>query len=117
MEGTRQEQKETLLHEAEALIDELLEWEEGHRRPTLSEIEEMMLQLRQKLVQRMTEQAIQAHEANRPGPGPECPHCGQEMRYKGKREKQIDTLCGEVRPKRKYYTCAHCGERFFPPGS
>ncbi len=117
MEGAREEQRKTLLHEAEALIDELLEWEETHPRPKLSEIEEVVLQLRQKLVQRMTEVALEAHEANRAGPGPLCPHCGREMRYKGKREKEIDTLCGEVRLNRKYYTCAHCGERVFPPGS
>ena len=47
MKQSPETQKERLLHEAEAMIDELLVWEEGHPRPTMSEIEEAILQLRQ----------------------------------------------------------------------
>jgi len=117
MERTKQEQKETLLREAEAIIDELLAWEEAHTQPTLSEMEDVILQLRQKLGRRMAELALQAHTARRPAPGPICPCCGAEMQYKGEKAKRIDTLLGEVELERAYYTCAHCGQRAFPPGS
>ncbi len=117
MRESQEGRKESLLHEAEMIIDELLSWEEGHQRPTLSELEQVILQLREKLGQRMVEIVLQGQEANRPVPGPLCPCCGREMHYKGQKGKRIGTLLGEVKVERGYYTCARCGERFFPPGS
>jgi len=117
MEGRGQERKEALLHEVEAAIDELFAWEKDHPRPTLSEIEQVVLQLRHKMGQRMAEIVLEAQGGNRPAPGPICPQCGQEMRYKGQKEKRIESLVGALDLERGYYTCPGCGERVFPPRS
>ncbi|MBM3300841.1 MAG: hypothetical protein FJY85_12915 [Deltaproteobacteria bacterium] len=117
MGGSGQERKEALLREVEEVVDELFAWEEGHPRPTLSEIEQVVLQLRQKLGQRMVEIVLEAQERNRPVPGPLCPQCGQEMRYKGQKEKTIESLVGSLDVERGYYSCVGCGERVFPPRS
>jgi len=117
MEGSGQERKEALLREVEAVVDQLFVWEEDHARPTLSEIEQVILQLRQKLGQRMAEIVFEAQEGNRPVPGPSCAQCGQEMRYKGQKEKTIESLVGSLDLERGYYTCPGCRERVFPPGS
>ena len=116
MKRSREAQRERLLREAEAVIDELLAWEEGQPRPTFSEIEVEVLQLRQKLGQRMMELALQDQEAERPVPGPLCPQCGREMRCKAQKTKQLESLLGSLEVKRGYYTCARCGQRVFPPG-
>ncbi len=116
MKRSREAQKERLMREAEAVIEELLVWEEGQPQPTFSEIEREILQLRQKLGQRMGELVLQSQEAERPAPGPTCPHCGREMRCKDQKTKQLDSLLGALEVKRGYYTCAHCGQRSFPPG-
>jgi DNA-directed RNA polymerase subunit RPC12/RpoP len=117
MKETEQERKETVLHEVEEVVDQLFTWEKDHPRPTLSEIEQVVLQLRQKLGQRMAEIVLEAQEGNRPVPGPSCAQCGQEMRYKGQKEKTIESLVGSLDLERGYYTCPGCGERIFPPRS
>jgi uncharacterized protein with PIN domain len=117
MKRSREAQKERLLREAEAVIEELLAWEEGQPQPTFDEIEQEILELRQKLGQRMAELVLQNQAAERPSPGPLCPQCGREMRCKAQKPKQLESLLGPLEVKRGYYTCAQCGQRVFPPGS
>lgn len=117
MKRSDEERKESLLHEAEAVIEEMLGWEKEHPRPTLSEIEQVVLQLRQKLGQRMAEMIVEAQQSQSAAPGPRCGQCGREMRNKGRRRKQVESMLGGLEIVRSYYVCSECEEQVFPPGS
>jgi hypothetical protein len=117
MKRSREELRAELRGEAEAMIDELLDWHESSGAPTLDEIEEVILKLRKRLGERMAETVIGEQEAVRPVPGPACPTCGQEMHYKGMKEVTVEGRLGVTGLSRAYYYCDHCRSGLFPPGS
>jgi hypothetical protein len=88
---TRDEKKTGLMEEAEALIDELLEWDEGAAAATLTDIEDVILRLRKRMGQRMAEEVLGGQAAKEPVPGPACATCQQEMRYRGKKEREVES--------------------------
>jgi len=45
-----------------------------------------------------------------------CEACQVMMHRRGKRNKRVVTLRGEVEIKRDYYVCPECGTGIFPPG-
>jgi CCR4-NOT transcriptional regulation complex NOT5 subunit len=79
---TRAEMKAQLLAQAEATIDQFLDWVEQTERPNLTQIEDAVLEFRRQVGQAMAETALQAQDATAPVPGPHCPTCGREMHYK-----------------------------------
>jgi len=115
--GVRDEAKWRLLAKAEELIDELLAWDQEKEKPTLTEIEDVVLRLRKELGEEMAEVVISLQERNRLVPGPACPKCGGEMRYKGQKANGVECRAGTLQAERGYYHCPECGEGFFPPGS
>jgi hypothetical protein len=113
----REPKREQLLECARELIDEVLEWEKKTERPTLSQIEEKVLELRERFGEALAAGVIEGQETKQPVPGPACPQCGQEMSYKGQKEVKPQTWVGEVQIERGYYHCQRCRVGVFPPGS
>ena len=49
-------------------------------------------------------------------PGPDCPRCGEEMRYKGQKRDRVESRIGALEIERGYYYCPECRTGLFPPG-
>jgi hypothetical protein len=117
MRRTREQVKAELLAEAEVMIDELLKWGEEASKPTLTELEEVLLRIRKRLSQRVGEVMLGEQEAVHPVPGPKCPTCQQEMHYKGMKTVQVESRLGTLELERSYHYCERCARGLFPPGS
>lgn len=116
MPSTREQRKVRLMKEAESLIDELLDWTDSTPEPNLTQIEDIVLELRQRFSEEMAREVIEAQEAKQAAVGPPCPECGQEMRYKGQKSVVPQTWVGDVKIERGYYYCEGCKVGLFPPG-
>jgi uncharacterized protein with PIN domain len=116
MKRSREEHRKAMEAELEAALEELMQWEEGAEAPTMSEIEEKVLEVRQRMGQRMAEELLTDQEAAQPAEAPKCPTCGEEMRNKGKKEVVVESRLGPLRMQRGHYYCAHCQSGLFPPG-
>ncbi len=62
---------------------------------------------------RVVEQRLNADHSDFTGPSRPC-SCGQKARYVDRREKQFQSVLGELRLRRAYYYCAACRRGFCP---
>ena len=109
-----EELKKELMEYAEASIERLVKWDASHKKPTLTAIETIVLEVGKELEGKMAQAVIGRQEEVRPVPGPACPKCGKEMGYKDTQPRQVTSLVGELRIERSYY---HCTDRKFKPPS
>ena len=116
MNKSQAEMKAELMKQAEAIIDELIEWQTETGKLKFNQIEEKVLELRQKLSEEMTRVTLRGQAAVRPVPGPSCRACQREMRYKGMKQNTVSSWVGDVTFERGYYYCDHCRCGLFPPG-
>jgi len=116
MKLSREELKAKLLAETEVAIDQLLDWNERNQKPTLMDIEDIVLKLRKQVGERMANALILEQAAGPSGERPTCPTCGQPMENKGYRQNHIESRAGSVSAKRIYYYCPDCQKGTFPPG-
>jgi uncharacterized protein with PIN domain len=116
MKKTRQELESKLEAQAKQIIQELLDWDESQSAPDLTQIEDIVLELREKLGKAMVESVVESQEATQPVEVV-CPKCGGLMRYKGRKGKVVTSRVGEVDLKRGHYYCPTCQSGIFPPGS
>jgi hypothetical protein len=115
MGKTRTEIKAEVMAKVEVAVDKGLGQGEQAERLTISDIEELVLHVRQELSEQLTEVLLQP--GSEPAvPGPNCSGCGQEMQYKGLKHRYVRTRTGDVQLERAYYYCPGCQRGFFPPG-
>jgi hypothetical protein len=85
------------------------------RTPTLEELTQAVLALRQELTQAVTEGVVeQAHRAALEQRTAVCPQCGQTLAARGLQERTVETLVGAVRLRRPYFYCLHCQQGSTP---
>jgi hypothetical protein len=116
MKLRREEKQARLETKAKQVIKDYLDWEDQHPKPNLTEMEDVILKLRKELGKEMAQMLLEEQEARKPVPGPKCPKCGEEMRYKGQKGNQVESRVGLLEVERGYYYCPKCKESIFPPG-
>jgi hypothetical protein len=84
-EQARAEILQTAEAEMAALLEEAAEWQETHPNATWDELELEVLQLRQRFGQQLAQVLAKHRTERQPVPGPQCPECGEEMHYKGRK--------------------------------
>jgi hypothetical protein len=115
MTEMRTDLKSELMTEAEGIIDELVAWTAETPAPNLTQIEDVVLKLRQRLSERMALAVIEAQASVRPVPGPSCATCGREMHYKDRKGHTVESRVGQLPLARGYYYCETCTSGLFPP--
>jgi uncharacterized protein with PIN domain len=116
MKTSQEKLKAEFLAEAEALFDQLMAWDEQTDEPDLSQIEEIVLQLRQRLGQQLAQAVIARQEKRQPAERMVCPRCQGEVEPKGQKRNRVESRVGSVPLERSYYYCPRCRQGFFPPG-
>jgi hypothetical protein len=106
--------KATMQSQTAEALEAFWKWVEETPAPTLTQIEDAVLEFRQRIGQAMAQAAIQVQPAVQPAPGPRCPRCGREMQLKGTKDRTITARVGDVDLERSHYHCPHCQEGLFP---
>jgi uncharacterized protein with PIN domain len=117
MPRSRAEIKAELEAEATRLIDALLDWTDQAEAPTLTEIEDEVLKLRQAFAEKLAAAAVDRQATTDPLTV-KCPQCGRPMHQKKHRQRRrVESRVGGVALQRAYYYCQTCRVGLFPPGS
>jgi hypothetical protein len=116
-ERQKREIRQRFVAKAEEVFDIVMEQGEGREDISLSQIEEVVNELKVELTGMLVESVVEVQARRQSGPGPICSGCGGEMRYKGEKTRPgILTSQGAIRLERSYYYCEKCKSGFFPPG-
>lgn len=107
--------RQQFMAKAESIFETALE-QGVKEKLTLSQMEELVGQLKFELTSLLVESLIEVQAKHMAGPGPDCCQCGREMRSKGEKPRQLMTSQGEIEFKRPYYHCDRCRQGLFPPG-
>ena len=117
MPRTRAEIKAELEAEATQLIDTLLDWTDQTEAPTLTQIEDEVLKLRQQFAEKLAAAAVDRQATTEPVTV-KCPQCDRPMHQKKRRQRRrVESRVGGVALQRAYYYCQTCRVGLFPPGS
>ena len=85
---TNEEMKATMMKVLEGSVDELLKAREGGKRLTLTEIEDMVLEARQEVGQKLTESLINDQQASSMYQTPVSAISGKRLESKGKKTRR-----------------------------
>ena len=116
MKKTREQVEKELENKAKGVIKRLMDWNEAHAAPDLTQIEDIVLELREELGKEFAAGLVSSQEKVEPVVE-RCGTCGQEMRNKGRKRKVVESRLGGIELERGYYYCPECGAGFFPSGS
>ena len=114
MPSKNEELKVDLLADAETAISRMLGERAKKEYLTITDIERLARSVGQAVMETVSQRLME--EESQPGEWKECPTCGQRMRTKGKKGRDVILDTGEVRIERDYYYCEHCRKGIFPPG-
>ena len=116
---TNADYKEKLRQEfmgiARQVFERVIEASEKERL-SLSQMEERVGAWKFELTRKLLESWVELEVQKQRGPGPVAEEGGEEMEYKGLKERVVVTSQGEIKVKRPYYYHRAKGEGFFPPG-
>ena len=111
MPTNREKLEQELLEQAQKAIQKLLDELPEASEITLSDMEKATGNMGQAIMQRLVEVKQQ------PLPNQViCERCQKRMSRRGKRQKRVVTVRGEVAVERPYYVCPNCAAGSFPPG-
>lgn len=117
MRTSQEKLKAEFLAEAEALFDQLMKWDKYTAEPNLTQIEEIVLALRQRLGEHMAHAVLARQENSQPAEKMRCPECRGVLEPKGQKRNRVESQVGSLQMKRSYYYCPRCRQGFFPSGS
>jgi DNA-directed RNA polymerase subunit RPC12/RpoP len=104
---------------SEEILEEVVQWREGHPRATMREIEDEIDKRLSALRAKMISDTANASERAKweTEQGVQCPDCGAKLVKKGKKKRILLTRDGrEIQLDREYAVCPACGQGIFPPG-
>ena len=116
MKKNEEELRAEFLEEAEALFDEMLKWDKETEKPDLTQIEDLILGLREQFGVGLAAKLLQRQEQRQPAEKVSCPSCGEQMQDKGQKGNRIESRIGRLEIERGHYYCPECRQGFFPPG-
>jgi hypothetical protein len=94
---------------------EFKQWQEQGMVGGLDQLEKKVKAVTSQIGQNILQSVVKEIE-NHPEPKDQmdamnrCPDCGRQRHYKYQSSKEVWTVCGRIKIKRKYYYCQHCGK-------
>ncbi len=106
----RNARKEVFLADAGRTYDEIMLWNEEHAEGSLEDLESFLREKRLSLMSHLLKNVLQLRAqklAEEPHP---CPSCGVPMASEAPRARYVQTLEGEAKFQRAYYSCRSCSK-------
>lgn len=116
MKKNRSELKTALMEAFDRAVEEVLDWQEGHETFTLTELEELGLQVRQEVGVEIARLLLGQLTSPTSLEGLRCEECGSPLRYKGAQARYVETRLGGLDVVRDRYWCPACQAGLFPLG-
>jgi uncharacterized protein with PIN domain len=116
MKTSQEKLKAEFLAEAEVLFDRLMAWDDQTTEPNMTQIEEVVLQLREQLGEQLAQALMARQEKRQPAEKMRCPQCQGVAEAKGQKGNRVESRLGSLQLERSYYYCPRCQQGFFPPG-
>jgi uncharacterized protein with PIN domain len=108
---------------SQAVAQELAEWRRAHPKATLTEIEDAVFEVMQRLQARALAHVVHASTSADVAAQPEgdrsrCPTCNAALEPRGRQRRTIRPARQRMPLElhRSYAVCAECGAGLFPPG-